>query len=91
MFAANAMGVRRQSGVTRPAGRAGALMLAAIFATVVAGALAATPARAEEAPARRGFWIPGAFLSVETRSAADIIGAVSRMVDAVKPGVGQML
>ncbi|MHC5057613.1 MAG: hypothetical protein ACYTKD_23305 [Planctomycetota bacterium] len=91
MSAAKAMGVRRRSGVVRPAGRAGAVALTAILATAVAGALAATPARAEEPPARRGFWMPGAFVSVETRSAADIIGAVSRMVDAVKPGVGQML
>ncbi len=67
-------------------GRVWAVMLA----VALAGALGATPARAEEDRARRGFWMPGAFLSVETRSAADILGAVSDMIDAVKPGVGRV-
>jgi len=64
---------------------------AAAMAAVIAGTLASSTARAEERPGPRGFWMPGAFLSVQTRSAADVLEAVSQMVDGVKAGTGEKL
>ncbi len=72
-------------------GPASAPGIVGALAILVAAAFPAAPAHAEDPAARRGFWVPGAFLSVEMRSAADIIGAVAGMVDTVKPGTGQML
>jgi hypothetical protein len=66
--------------------RAGALAL------FVAGALLSSSVRAEEKAGgeadEKRFWIPGAFLSVETRSAVDVLAAISDMIDTVKPGTG---
>jgi len=87
MPAYEAMTVRCRRAAPRRTGRA------AVFALLLgaAGMLVAASARAGERPGRRGFWMPGAFLSVQTRSAADVLEAVSEMVDAVRPGTGEKL
>ena len=58
---------------------------AAAGADGAAGAAAAAPARARP----KGIWIPGAYLSVEARSPAELISAVAGIADAVKPGAGE--